>query len=563
MSSSNQPQSDAQAGTIVVLIDESSDMAAPIAGGTKSKAESVATAVNSMLNQLTAGPDVRVAIVGYGGNCENAPAVLTCWAGSLAGRVFVSSSELPAAPVAIEERVRRIPGAGGVGVARQETIQFPVWYVPGQPGPGDFVEAVDAVSRQLAEAGSDTSGKAPLLLHICERMPTTSELQSEPVRALANAVLACHLHLGASDRIPATLYPSSNQFLAPGNVTALFDASSTLPDSMVGTLRTSQISLVAGARGFVHQAHMGDLIRFMTLAKAYVACEPAAFASVGYGQPAASLDPTPGTTPDIPSAGTAPASNVACDRLALIVMADRSQADPASGVWLRRQDQVNDIIAQIAKRNGGDVDVGLILYGAGAVEAEFGGPLQGRPLVADRELAAGALRSEQVTEKVSNGIGGLVELTRTRFIFVDCEPSPPTKNLDAVMPVLADLVQQARNSHEEDRVLPLVMHITGGGFSVEAVADASAAIAEMGDVVVYHSVVPERPQPTVAYPADADQITDQTTAALWQMTNALAGADKIAAKRKTITQASRGFVVGAKFDLLIDSIQAVLRNPEP
>ena len=35
-----------RAGTIVVLIDESSEMAAPIPGGTKSKVESVATAVN-------------------------------------------------------------------------------------------------------------------------------------------------------------------------------------------------------------------------------------------------------------------------------------------------------------------------------------------------------------------------------------------------------------------------------------------------------------------------------------------------------------------------------------
>ena len=37
-------------GAVVLLIDESDAMREPIAGGTKSKAESVATAVNSLLS---------------------------------------------------------------------------------------------------------------------------------------------------------------------------------------------------------------------------------------------------------------------------------------------------------------------------------------------------------------------------------------------------------------------------------------------------------------------------------------------------------------------------------
>ena len=74
------------AGTIVVLIDESREMATPIAGGTKSKAESVATAVNSMLNQLAAGPNVRLVIVGYGGSMAENQAAQIRWSGPLVGR---------------------------------------------------------------------------------------------------------------------------------------------------------------------------------------------------------------------------------------------------------------------------------------------------------------------------------------------------------------------------------------------------------------------------------------------------------------------------------------------
>ena len=541
-------------------------MAAPIAGGTKSKAEGVATAVNSMLNQLTSGPDVRVAIVGYGGGGNGVPTAEIRWTGPLAGRALVNSAELAAAPAVIEERIRRIPGVDGIGIARQETIQFPVWYVPGQSGGGGFPQAVDFVSKFLAEAENDRSGKPPLVIHLCGKMPLAEDLRSDSTRAALATFFACHLHLGTSDRIPATLYPSSNQHLAARDVAALFDVSHVLPDSFVGMLRTVQVTVTAGARGLVHQAHMGDLIRFLMLAKAYATSGPDGFASLGVTQPVTATAPTLATMPvaSSPPADAVPGvTSRAWDRLALIVMADRSQADPASGAWLRRQEQVNDIIARIAKRNGGDVDVSLILYGNEALETGFVGPLQGKSIVPDVELADEALRVEQVIEKVSNGIGGLVELTRNQLIFLDSEATAPATNLDAAMTALAETIQHARELHEGDRVLPLVMHITGAGFSVEAVAVAASALAKMGDVLVYHSIVPEQLQRTIVYPADAEQIANPTMASLWQWTSPLAGADQIAAKRKTINPASRGLVIGAKFDLLIESIQALLMNPDP
>ena len=562
MSVTSQPQNDARAGTIVVLIDESSEMAAPIAGGTKSKAESVATAVNSMLNQLAPGPDVRLMIVGYGGGSEPLPPAELRWGGPLAGRTLVDASELPASPLRVEQRVRRIPGAGGVGVARQETIQFPIWYVPGQSGSGGFGAAVEFVAQCLAESGSDASGKPPLVIHICGKMPTPEELQSPVTQTALDAFCCCHLHLGASERVPVTRYPSSNQHLPQGDIAALFQASSVLPGPMVDALQAAQVAVAPGARGFVHQAQMSDLIRFLMLGKAYATCEPPSFAAIGFTQPAVSHDPTPVAASADYSSSTATNSNVRCNRLALIVMADRSQADPASSVWLRRQEQVNDILAQIANLADDKVDAGLIVYGGGTVETGFDGPLQHKRLVPNGELADGALRSEQVTEKVSNGIGGLVEIKRTRLLFLDREPTGPVQSLDAAIEALTDLIQQARSSREGSCVLPLVIHVTGGAFSVEAVASAASAVREMGDTLVYHTIVPEQPQPTVAYPADPSQITDPTVAALWHMTSLLAGADKIAAKRKTITQSSRGFVVAAKLDLLFDSIETMLQTAE-
>ena len=52
------------AGRVVFLIDESEPLRECIAGGTKSKAESIATALNSVLAQLLSVADLEVAVAG-------------------------------------------------------------------------------------------------------------------------------------------------------------------------------------------------------------------------------------------------------------------------------------------------------------------------------------------------------------------------------------------------------------------------------------------------------------------------------------------------------------------
>ena len=563
MASPNQPQGGAHAGTIVVLIDESSEMAAPVAGGTKSKAESVATAVNSMLNQLTAAPSVRTAIVGYGGGATELPPAQIRWAGPLNGRVFVDSGELAATPLAVEERIRRIPASVAAGVVSQETVQFPIWYAPQQSGLGGLAETAELVNQVLQDAGDDSSGKPPIVLHLCGTLPSAAALQSHAVQNLQSRAFLCHLHLGVNERIPPTLYPSSAYHLPPGDVAALFHASSTLPEPFTQTLQNAQIAVAPGARALAYQAHMGDLIRFLMLARAYAVTGPEAFDAAPSAQPTGVVEQT-----TIASACRTPAEAIpnvtsqTWDHLAVIFMADRSLAESSSDAWLRRQEQVNAMLGQIAKRGAGDVDVGLILYGDRSVETGFGGPLRGEPLVPDVELANAALRVEQVTEKVSNGIGGLVEISRSRPVFLECQPTGPVQNLSPALAALSQLIRQFRRAHEGEKALPLIMYVTGGTLAPTHIAAASTTFAEMGELLVYCTVVPEQPQPATAYPANAEQIANPSLAALWEMTSLLAGADRIAAKRSTIAETSRGFVVSARFDLFIDSIESLL-NPEP
>ncbi len=134
-------------GRVVFLIDESEPLRECIAGGTKSKAESIATALNSLLNQLVSVADLEVAVAGYRGDPGGGADVGCRWGGPLAGRRFVPTTALADAPLAVENRVRRL------GVPRPSTG------CPGQAG-GD--RAVPHLVR--AAARRQHSSRAGLCL---------------------------------------------------------------------------------------------------------------------------------------------------------------------------------------------------------------------------------------------------------------------------------------------------------------------------------------------------------------------------------------------------------------
>ena len=70
-------------GCVVLLVDESPALEARVADGTKSKAGSMATAVNSLLGRLAQGPPLDVALVGYRRRSDGADVIGSRWSGPL------------------------------------------------------------------------------------------------------------------------------------------------------------------------------------------------------------------------------------------------------------------------------------------------------------------------------------------------------------------------------------------------------------------------------------------------------------------------------------------------
>jgi hypothetical protein len=370
------------------------------------------------------------------------------------------------------------------------------------------------------------------------------------------------------------LYPSSDVHLPPGQVRALFACSSPLPPPLAEELRRGQVPVNRGARGLIYDAKMGDLIRFLSVVRAYAAFRPPVRTAVsaeggplgpaelagadraawGAGAPQqAPAAPAGETTAGGPSPGG--------EEIALVVLLlDRSAADPTAGrtVWHRLQDEANELLGRIGKRGGGKIDVAVVSYGAGP----GGGPeventLAGRPVLGDAELAGAALRVEEVTEKVSNGIGGLVEITCKKPVYVDLPPTAAASPEPAVEAV-AELIAAWTGEHPAAVVPPMVVHFTRGKFPPEtlrqAAAKLSGAASAGAEPLLYHAVQTEVPHRSVAYPADPSRLDLPELVALWEISGPLVGREALAAERPAMSPESRGLVVGGRFDVLPDAI---------
>ncbi|HUY34932.1 MAG TPA: hypothetical protein VMV69_19450 [Pirellulales bacterium] len=571
-------------GCLILLLDESAGMGAVMGEVTtdgkasiRSNAERVATAVNSLLAQLTLGPSFDLALVGYQADGAGQVNVGCRWGGALASREFVATAELASAPLQVETRTRKIPAAGGFGVAREEPVSFPVWYVPALGAKAPQIAAYDfcrgLLTRWLAGAGPMPG--LPLLIHVSsgasgDGNPQVAVGKLMELATPAGSPLVLQAHLAAHAAVVSALYPSNYVYLTLGSSRDLFRRASLLPTHLAQALRESKVLVNAGARGLIYNAKIADLIRMFALVKKHTQDWPSpagAAPAQATAMPAVASAPPAATGAVETAQGEAGGSPSAL----LVFVLDRSVSDPFSGdtqnPLSKLQDQANDLLKQVSKLTDRAIDAAIVSYGADSagqpdVRATFDGPLAGRATVSSGELAGGAIRVEEFEEQVSNGIGGLLTVTRKKPIYFDLEPAAacdPAAAFSAAARIASDWCA----AHPSARVAPLVAHLTRGCFEPAEVERACASLAAVtsaaGSPTLYHLLSTETPHKSLAYPAGDDQIDGAAFKALWSATSPLLARQRLAAERPTVvTPDSRGMVINGKFDLLLEGIKDAL-----
>jgi hypothetical protein len=265
---------------MVFLVDQSESMNDRFGGSEVegSKSKEVGLAMNRLLQNLVVRcakeEGVRryfdIAVIGYSG----AYGVRSILSGALAGRELVGIDEIAANPMrVIEVKKKQSDGAGGLV---EVTARLPLWFDPEEPGAGGtpMCQAFETTHAILASwIERHQSSYPPIVINLTDGeatdWTTPQDLvdRSNAIRQLATLdgnVLIFNMHL-SSTRAPQIHFPKDSEMFSNQYSKVLFDASSAMPPHTLQAALEAGYTLSDGARGFVFNADIADVISFLNI----------------------------------------------------------------------------------------------------------------------------------------------------------------------------------------------------------------------------------------------------------------------------------------------------------
>jgi hypothetical protein len=253
------------------LVDQSGSMMKPFRGERgKIKAQGVADAINRLLHNLvlkcTKSEGVRdyfhVGVIGYG--AQVGPA----FGGALAGQRLVPISQIADKPLRMEQRIKKTDdGAGGI---LEQRVTFPIWFEPTGQGRTPMCRALALARETIGEfLRKFPACYPPVVTNITDGMATdgSPEPLGTALKGLASEdgnVLLFNAHL-SSRNAPAIELPDSESGLPDDYARILFRMSSVLPVKVQSAARNEGLRVTDATRGFVFNADLVAVIRFMDI----------------------------------------------------------------------------------------------------------------------------------------------------------------------------------------------------------------------------------------------------------------------------------------------------------
>jgi hypothetical protein len=236
----------------------------------RKKADGVADAINRLLQNLVIkcakSEGVRdyyhVGVLGYG--AEVGPA----FSGALAGKDLVPISQIADNPARVEERTKKVDdGAGGLV---DQTVKFPVWFDAVAHGGTPMCSALSQAQNILSGwLDQHPSSFPPIVINITDGESTDGDpsAAADSVKSLTSGdgnVLLFNVHL-SSHRTAPVEFPDQVSGLPDQYAELLFGLSSPLPGYMQSAARQEGYAVSDAARGFVFNADMVSVIRFLDI----------------------------------------------------------------------------------------------------------------------------------------------------------------------------------------------------------------------------------------------------------------------------------------------------------
>ena len=255
----------------LLLIDQSASMADPIGSGEGVKQTELAIAVNKLLQNLVIKCNkeagildyFHVGVLGYGGD-----AVTPALGGALAGKEVVTVTDIAYGCSRYEDRPKQVSdGAGGLV---ETLVTVPIWLDPKADGGTPMVKALDAAHRLVAQWVVDhPQSFPPIVINITDGESGDGDPRAaaQRVRAVTCAdgdALLFNVHL-SSNSAKSVSFASDEAALPDQHACQLFEMSSELPPPFAATARDLKFKVSPGARAFVFNAGVAELIRFIDI----------------------------------------------------------------------------------------------------------------------------------------------------------------------------------------------------------------------------------------------------------------------------------------------------------
>jgi hypothetical protein len=255
----------------IFLVDQSSSMLEPFGSQPdKQKAEGVSDALNRLLQNIVLkcakSEGIRdyfyIGLIGYGGR------VLSAFGGTLAGQTLAPISAVANNPLRVEQRTRRVDdGAGGI---IEQKFKFPVWFEPKATGKTPMCAAFALAKQYLDIFVAKYPGcYPPMVINITDGMstdgdPTEAAKAVQGLKTKDGNVLLFNVHISATASAPIE-FPGAEAGLPDNFAKLLFRISSPLPPRLRESASTSGYAAAEGARGFVFNADLVSVIRFLDI----------------------------------------------------------------------------------------------------------------------------------------------------------------------------------------------------------------------------------------------------------------------------------------------------------
>jgi hypothetical protein len=236
----------------------------------KQKAEGVADALNRLLQNLVLkcakSEGIRdyfyVGLIGYGGR------VTSSFGGALAGQTLAPISQVANNPLRVEQRTRKVDdGAGGL---LEQKFKFPMWFEPKATGKTPMCGAFALAKQYLDIFVAKYPGcYPPMVINITDGMSTDGD-PTEAARAVQKLAtkdgntLLFNVHISATPAAPIE-FPAGEAGLPDNFAKLLFRISSPLPPRLRESAVSSGYPAPEGARGFVFNADLVSVIRFLDI----------------------------------------------------------------------------------------------------------------------------------------------------------------------------------------------------------------------------------------------------------------------------------------------------------